>query len=717
MKRRHLIFFPSAIILTLGSCSFPNPLTPQKELYIASYPDTQLYNVGGIFSLEGLRVIDIDSGQDVLDYRSSIPEGYQFVQSDVSASTKVTISKDKYKSTSFNIAVRNIPTLEITRLPKQIYQIGEYFSLDGLVVTAEGVEIADYTCNFSTANRLNTSGTFDVIISKENYWPATYQIVVNPVHALFVTSLPSKTTYEVGEYYSSQGLVVKDELDNVVTDYTSSLEEGSQFKFQGTVTVTLSKEGYDAASFDLTVNPKSSGGDVTYRNITIYYLNDTHGSFIRNPDLDEAGMSYISKYIKTKVSNDPSNSIVLSGGDMFQGGYESNETHGKIMIESMNEIGFDAMVLGNHEFDWGESYIETFAETLDCPIISANTFYSYDRVTRPDWLSPYTVITRGDLKIGIIGGDRQNLGSSITGSISDNFYFPSPNEYIKSYSTYLRANEGCDIIIAAFHDEGFEGYDGSPTKYSDLTEIDSETNCKYVDAMFFAHDHLRKTGTFNGVPYLEAGCNGKNIGELTLKLENNGVVYTVDSSTPKVIWACSNATTPDSAIEAIAAKAEYADIIAHADDVIYTFSNSYSEENFTYVVCMAMYWYVNAHKNEFDNTTIYFASHNTGGVRSEVNAGQFTRRDLVKVFPFDNQLSLQTCTAQNIYNMERSSYYRTYKESEPVYDDHGFTKAISITYITEYKYAYNYQVSYINYNATAKDALLAYLLNNINPNL
>ena len=58
--------------------------------------------------------------------------------------------------------------------------------------------------------------------------------------------------------------------------------------------------------------------------------------------------------------------------------------------------------------------------------------------------------------------------------------------------------------------------------------------------------------------------------------------------------------------------------------------------------------------------------------------------------------------------MRESTYYRTYEENEIVYSG-GYTKAVSITYISEYKYAYNYQQSYVKYNMTAKDALVAFL--------
>ena len=715
MKNKYWSLLPAAFVLTFSSCSFSFKPTDEKSLYLASKPTKTDYYVGDLFSLDGIKVIDSESGEIITEFTSSINEGYEFSANDTSI-TSVTISKRSYQSTSFNISVRDLPALTITSYPKQSYFVGDYFTLDGLVVTCGNEIISDYTCNYTVGNRLNTVGTFNVIISKEGYKPVTFEISVNPVHALSIQSLPNKTTYEEGDLFDLTGLVVIDELNNVVNDYTSSPANGSELKYKGTVTVTISKDTYESASFEITVNEKS-GGQTTYRDLSIYYINDTHGSFIRNTELSEGGMSYISQYIKTQVNLDPNNALVLSGGDMFQGGYESNETRGAIMIDAMNEIGFDAMVLGNHEFDWGESYIQGFDDTLDCPIISANTFYSYDNETRPGWLAPYAIITRGDLKIGIIGGDQANLGSSITGSISDAFYFPEPNQYIIQYSSYLRTNEGCDVIIAALHDEGFDGYNGSPTKFSNLTDTDPTTGRKYVDALFFAHDHNRKEGKYNNVPYLEAGCNGKNIGVLTLNLSKSGASYSVDNSSTSVLWTTSVAKTPDPAIDALCEKEEYAEIIAHADDVIYTFSNGYTKEEFTEVVCMAMYWYVNANKNLFDNTTVYFASHNTGGIRATVDAGQFTRRDLVKVIPFDNDLSIQTCTASNINNMASSSYYRTYKEGEPVYDSNGHTKAISITYITEYKYAYYYQVSYQNYPITAKTALISYLISGVNPSL
>ena len=136
---------------------------------------------------------------------------------------------------------------------------------------------------------------------------------------------------------------------------------------------------------------------------------------------------------------------------------------------------------------------------------------------------------------------------------------------------------------------------------------------------------------------------------------------------------------------------------------------------------MAMYWFVNDNKSKFGGDTIYFASHNTGGVRAKVFSGAFTMKEFVKVFPFDNKLVIQTCNSTNIYRMSSSSYYRTYQASDIIYSG-GYTKAVTITYISEYRVqpdgSNSYQVSRVIYDSyTAKDALLAYLKEGIDPNL
>ena len=708
MKKNYLFFIPTILVVTLNSCSF----NVTHEFYVVSEASKTTFNVGEVFTSEGLVLADKDQLDITIeDYKTSIKEGYVFTIDDIGIQ-KVTISKENYKSISYSILVTNFEVLEISSYPKREFIYGDYFSINGLVVTCNGSEVFDYSISMSTANRLFELGTFTVEISKEGYQSAFYDIHVYPQKALTIYTMPNTTVFTEGDAFSSEGLQVINERDEMVTDYELSIPDGTILKGTGDRTVIISKEGYDSTSYSIKVN--SGGGSVTVNHtIDIYYLNDTHGSYNRLPSPDyEGGMAYLSSYIKTNVANNPEYSIVLSGGDMFQGGFESNETGGQIMIDSMNEIGFDAMVIGNHEFDWGEDYIRSFKQSLDCEMISSNIFYS-DGYTRPAWASPYVVLDKGDVRVGIIGGAQENLGSSIVGSVSSNFSFPSPNSYIQYYSDELRNSHGCDLIIAAFHDGGFSGSNGSPTKFSDLTEISPNSGFKYVDAMFFAHDHVAKKGSYNGVPYLESASNGKYVGHMSIEVEGNGSTYSVVSYDTENTYGYSGCKDYDSAFDAINTK--YAEVITRGNEVVYSFANSYSEDEFTYVVCMAMYWYVNSHKNEFDNTAVSMSSHNSGGIRSAVPSGDMLLKDFVKVFPFDNYLSIQKCSVSNISRYNNYDYYITYGTA--TYEDDGYARVASINFITEKSNAYQFQVSYKNYDITVKDILYIYLTENINPDL
>ena len=708
--KKGILAFVLLSSLTLTGCEItfsdePTNIVEEHSLYIVNRPNKTTYQVNDAFTLEGLKVIDNKTGENITDYSSSLLEGSVLLEV---GTIDVTISKTNYKSTSFSINVTEAQAaLEIAQLPKVVFEYGEYFTISGLVVTCNGEIVTDYKVSYMVGNALNSPGEKEIIISKDGYTSVSYTITVKKQKTLSVAQQPTITNYQTGDAFTLAGLVIQNENGEVVTNYQTSIADGATLKYAGDIEVIISLDGYQSVSLIIHVEENTSV--VTKeKDINIYYINDTHGAFPRfvYGNSYEAGMSYISTYIKNEVAKNPDGSLVLSGGDMFQGGLESNVTKGQIMIDAMNEIGFDAMALGNHEFDWGEETLIDICEKLNCPVLSANTFYLNG--DRPSYIEPYTIVQKGDVKIGIIGGAQQGLDSSITGSISSNFDFPNPRSYICDYSDELRMNYNCDIIIAIFHDKGFEGTSGEASNYlSGITQVSEVSHTKYVDAMFFAHDHIGKQGTYNGVPYLEAGKNGRYIGEMTLSLSGK-TTYSVTGSETNLVQAY-NATktlTPDSKIEALTSK--YSELIGNPNECYYTFANSYSDADFTNVVCQAMLWYVNDNPSYFDNKTVYFASHNTGGVRSDVYAGDFTKRILYRVFPFDNQLSMQRCTSTHLNNMRNSSYYRTY-EIDPIIYDGSYTNAISITYITEYKYASRYQASYKNYNYTAKDALLSFL--------
>ncbi len=137
--------------------------------------------------------------------------------------------------------------------------------------------------------------------------------------------------------------------------------------------------------------------------LDIYYLNDLHGAIEKSSG--QHGLSGISAYLNSKRLENPKGVILLGGGDMLQGSALSNYYQGRSTLQLMQVMGFDAMVTGNHEFDWGIEVVTAYfneEKFLSFPLLGANI---YHRGTQDliDGIDPYTIITRGNLKIGVIG--------------------------------------------------------------------------------------------------------------------------------------------------------------------------------------------------------------------------------------------------------------------------------------------------------------------------
>ena len=127
---------------------------------------------------------------------------------------------------------------------------------------------------------------------------------------------------------------------------------------------------------------------------------------------------------------------------------------------------------------------------------------------------------------------------------------------------------------------------------------------------------------------------------------------------------------------------------------------------------------INENKDYFGGHQIYLTTHNFGGVRVAVSKGDMTYSQLVSTCPFDNNLYIEKCSASNIeYINNQSAYYAIYTPSSIIYDN-GYTYAATISYIAENeKYGQYLHVEATEYQITAKQILIEFLRNNINPNL
>jgi 2',3'-cyclic-nucleotide 2'-phosphodiesterase (5'-nucleotidase family) len=132
--------------------------------------------------------------------------------------------------------------------------------------------------------------------------------------------------------------------------------------------------------------------------ITILHVNDTHGHILPSiektvdPDRQVSGAAWMARMIARERQKNPRGTLLLSGGDMFQGTALSNVFQGAPVIEIMNALNFDAMAIGNHEFDWGPDGLDHLRTSARFPFLSANIMDG-----KRDYLpgaQPYVLLTR-----------------------------------------------------------------------------------------------------------------------------------------------------------------------------------------------------------------------------------------------------------------------------------------------------------------------------------
>ena len=159
----------------------------------------------------------------------------------------------------------------------------------------------------------------------------------------------------------------------------------------------------------------SSSSTKENHNLVIYAVNDTHGRIEEDSSSNIMGLAKIREYIYNYDKDyNPDYSIFVSAGDMFQGTGVSNLTQGQAMSEIMNSFPFDAMAIGNHEFDWGlKTVLEKNKDIANYKFLSCNIF---DRETNDlvSGLVPSTIVQKGGYKVGIVGSIMAGIDSSIS---------------------------------------------------------------------------------------------------------------------------------------------------------------------------------------------------------------------------------------------------------------------------------------------------------------
>lgn len=368
--------------------------------------------------------------------------------------------------------------------------------------------------------------------------------------------------------------------------------------------------------------------------LEVWQINDTHGAYYDGEDI--VGISRVATCIKENTDN-IYGTVKIGNGDLLQGTAFSNMLLGEPGIAALNEMNFDAFVIGNHEFDWGFDNLAVYKDgdlsngELECPFLGANILNGKNE--RPSFVEPYTVVEKGDVKVGIIGVIGNGLENSISKVALGDYHFSDTIAAVNKYSKILVEEEKVDIVIVGEHSHN----EAVSQKYVDENRIDLIINGhdhQYVEEYVTRYDGVM-------VPVIESNTKNISLGKVTLNLneDNKMESYSMFHYKPSLYDQDTN--------------------LKNIMDVYYEVVEVYEKEVIGY------------NKGGFDKKTLGIstctyisekygadiAMMNTGGVRAAIYEDNITNGLVYEALPFDNELYIATVKGEELKKMVNGSGY------------------------------------------------------------
>jgi len=266
--------------------------------------------------------------------------------------------------------------------------------------------------------------------------------------------------------------------------------------------------------------------------VKILYTSDVHGnaspiSYGTNEPAD-SGLATYAAVVK-QAKKDDEHIIVIDNGDLIQGTplmtHYVKEHADQInpMIGLMNEIGIDAGVIGNHEFNFGKQILNHAVEQSAFPWLSANSLDA--QTMQPYFGQPYIMkeLPNG-LRVAIVGVTTHYIPNWESPEHIKGIHFADAFLTLKKWVAYIHQQERPDVLIASYHG-GFERDldTGEPTE-SLTGENQGYKMCKEIegiDVLLTGHQHRKLTSDINGVLVIQPGNNGEMYGEVVIELQDD----------------------------------------------------------------------------------------------------------------------------------------------------------------------------------------------------
>ncbi len=281
-----------------------------------------------------------------------------------------------------------------------------------------------------------------------------------------------------------------------------------------------------------------AGASPTETTLRILSTTDVHGhvmpqdTFTLRPE--NQGWAKLATLIRQAREGHP-NTLLLDSGDEIQGeplDYVRTVLHPDLpepAIAIMNALGYSAMAVGNHEYNFGLANLRAAEKQAAFPFLSANTLDA--RTGRPAF-KPYVVVKVGGLSIAIVGFTTPWVPTWEEPANYQGLRFEDIVATAKTIIPTLRAKEKVDLVLVAMH-SGLGAVNGRVGDENAALRLADQV--PGIDAIFAGHTHVPVTTTHKGVPILQADHWGRALAVLDLTLRKDGKRWSVVASQPALV--------------------------------------------------------------------------------------------------------------------------------------------------------------------------------------
>ena len=431
-------------------------------------------------------------------------------------------------------------------------------------------------------------------------------------------------------------------------------------------------------------HPASISATAPEKDLVLVHTNDVHGRIVEEKGRDKntsvVGDAKLATVIENERAKKDQTTVVLDAGDAFQGLPISNSTKGEARAEILNKMNYDAMAVGNHEFDFGLDEAKKYKQILKFPLLSSNTYVNGARLFEASTIIDKDKSVKGD-EVVVIGVTTPETATKTHPKNVQGVTFKDPIPEVLNVVKEIQAKAkatGDDyktyVVLAHL------GVDTTtPNEWRGSTLADELSKSPLLKGkrvvVIDGHSHTVESKTYgDNVTYNQTGSYLNNIGKVTLK--PNSLL-----GTPSLIKASETTNVVPNAevkklVDEIKAKydAENAVVVVKNSPVELSGTREnvrVRETNLGNVVADSLYEYgQTGFKNKAD-----IAVTNGGGLRETIAKDKpITKGSVIAVLPFGNTISQISVTGKDVLAMfEKSlgSILQVDKAGKTVLDENG----------------------------------------------